>query len=96
MSIETLTIELIGWSSTTAFLISILVPNRLHLHQLGVFTSVTTGIYAFSHGATAIWVKWFIAFFFHVYMIRKSVLVARAIKNGAKPQVIPKINLDPS
>jgi hypothetical protein len=64
-------IEVIGWSSTLSFLISILVPRRVSLHQLGVFTSVTTGIYAYAHGATAIWVKWLIAFFFHIYMWRK-------------------------
>lgn len=62
-------IELIGWSSTVAFLVSIVVPSRSHLHQLGVFASVTTGVYSYAHGATAIWVKWLIAFFFHVYMI---------------------------
>jgi hypothetical protein len=67
-----LIVECIGWASTGAFLISILVPNRVRLHQLGVFASVTTGIYAYSHGATAIWVKWFIAFFFHSYMIWKT------------------------
>jgi len=65
-------IETIGWISTASFLISILMPNRIHLHQLGVFTSITTGIYAYSHGATAIWVKWLIAFFFHAYMVVKS------------------------
>jgi hypothetical protein len=63
--------EVIGWSSTAAFLISIVVPNRVRLHQLGVFAAVTTGLYAYYHGATAIWVKWFIAFFFHSYMIWK-------------------------
>ncbi len=73
-----LLIELIGWSSTAAFLISILVPNRVRLHQLGMFAAVTTGIYAYAHGATAIWVKWFIAFFFHAYMIRKSAIMAAA------------------
>ena len=65
-------IEIIGWLSTVAFLISIIVPSRIQLHQLGVFTSITTGIYAYSHGATAIWVKWVIALFFHLYMIKKS------------------------
>jgi hypothetical protein len=65
-------IEIIGWLSTVAFLISIIVPSRIRLHQLGVFTSITTGIYAYSHGATAIWVKWVIALFFHLYMIKKS------------------------
>lgn len=64
--------ETIGWISTLLFLISIVVPNRVHLHWLGVFASITTGIYAFHHGATAIWVKWAIALFFHSYMIFKS------------------------
>lgn len=61
-------IEIIGWTSTVTFLVSILSPKRLLLHELGMFTSITTGIYAYAHGATAIWVKWFIAFFFHAYM----------------------------
>ncbi|MBK7962201.1 MAG: hypothetical protein IPK04_14085 [Bdellovibrionales bacterium] len=65
-------IEIVGWASTTAFLISILMPNRVRLHQVGIFSSVTTGIYAYAHGATAIWVKWAIAFFFHAYMIGKT------------------------
>ncbi len=64
-------IETIGWISTASFLLSIVMPRRVTLHQLGLFTSVTTGIYAYSHGATAIWVKWSIAFFFHLYMLRK-------------------------
>jgi hypothetical protein len=64
-------IETVGWVSTASFLISILMPERLNLHKLGVFTSLTTGVYAFAHGATAIWVKWVIAFFFHGYMIWK-------------------------
>jgi hypothetical protein len=67
-----LVIEIIGWSSTASFLISILVPKRKHLHQIGIFTAVTTGIYAYAHGAIAIWVKWLIAFFFHAYMSRKQ------------------------
>lgn len=65
-------IETIGWISTLLFLVSIVVPNRAHLHQLGILAAITTGVYAFSHGATAIWVKWLIAFFFHVYMLFKS------------------------
>ncbi len=69
---QVLFVETIGWISTAAFLISIVMPNRVHLHQLGVFTAITTGIYAYSHGATAIWVKWAIAFFFHLYMVGKS------------------------
>ena len=69
---NTFIIETIGWISTATFLISILVPNRIHLHSLGVVTSVTTGVYAFAHGATAIWVKWVIAFFFHSYMWHKT------------------------
>ncbi len=63
-----LMIEAIGWISTATFLISIVSPQRARLHEWGVFTSVTTGIYAYSHCATAIWVKWFIAFFFHGWM----------------------------
>jgi hypothetical protein len=64
-------VEAIGWISTASFLLSIVIPKRIHLHKLGIFTSVTTGFYAFAHGATAIWVKWIIAFFFHSYMIWK-------------------------
>ena len=64
-------IEVIGWTSTAAFLISIVHPNRNRLHRFGLFTAVTTTIYAYSHGATAIWVKWVIAFFFHGYMLWK-------------------------
>jgi len=60
--------EAIGWISTITFLISIVLPRRVRLHEWGMFTSVTTGIYALHYGATAIWVKWFIAFFFHGYM----------------------------
>ena len=66
-------IEGIGWLSTGLFLISIIIPKRAHLHALGLLTSITTGVYAFSHDATAIWVKWVIAFFFHLYMWRKTV-----------------------
>lgn len=66
-----LVIEAIGWISTLAFLFSIIVPNRVNLHRLGVFTSITTGIYGYAHGATAIWVKWVIALFFHLYMLWK-------------------------
>jgi hypothetical protein len=61
-------IEVIGWTSTALFLVSIVMPQRLHLHGVGVLTAVTTGIYAYAHDATAIWVKWLIAFFFHSYM----------------------------
>lgn len=71
MDANVILIESIGWLSTVAFLVSIVMPNRVHLHKLGVFTSVTTGIYAYSHGATAIWVKWLIALFFHGYMVWK-------------------------
>ena len=63
-----LSVEIVGWISTALFLISIVIPQRIHLHTLGLLTSVTTFIYAYSHGATAIWVKWVIAFFFHLYM----------------------------
>jgi hypothetical protein len=65
---KTIGLETIGWISTATFLFSILLPHRVRLHQWGVFTSITTGVYAYSHDATAIWVKWFIAFFFHGYM----------------------------
>ncbi len=68
---NTLIIESIGWISTGLFLFSIVIPERVHLHILGIFTAVTTGVYAYYHGATAIWVKWFIAFFFHLYMWQK-------------------------
>ena len=68
MSERELIIEAIGWISTITFLISIVLPYRVKLHEWGMFTSITTGVYAYSHGATAIWVKWLIAFFFHGYM----------------------------
>jgi|GEM_PF-4069052 len=68
---RSLGIEMIGWASTLAFLLSILHPNRSRLHQMGIFTAVTTTIYAYAHGATAIWVKWVCAFFVHAYMIWK-------------------------
>ncbi len=68
MSIQEIAIEVIGWISTITFLASIVLPQRISLHSLGMFTAVTTGIYGYAHGATAIWVKWFIAFFFHGYM----------------------------
>ena len=71
-------IEAIGWLSTVTFLISIVSSKRLRLHDLGMFTSLTTGIYAYYHGATAIWVKWVIAFFFHLYMSRKIRVTAEA------------------
>lgn len=64
-------VEVIGWISTATFLVSIVLPSRARLHEFGVFTAVTTGIYGFAHGATAIWVKWVIAFFFHGYMVWK-------------------------
>lgn len=68
MTTEQIIIETIGWISTITFLVSIVLPQRIRLHELGMFTSVTTGIYAYAHGATAIWVKWAIALFFHLYM----------------------------
>lgn len=71
MSKKIIIIETIGWVSTISFLVSIVMPNRIHLHLMGVFTSVTTGIYAYAHGATAIWVKWIMALFFHLYMMWK-------------------------
>lgn len=64
-------VESIGWLSTITFLVSIIIPQRVRLHEFGMVTSVLTGFYAFEHGATAIWVKWIIAFFFHVYMRMK-------------------------
>ncbi len=72
MNVNQILMEIIGWISTGLFLFSILVPNRLHLHMLGVLAAITTGVYAYYHGATAIWVKWFIAFFFHLYMWKKT------------------------
>ena len=75
MSQQEIVIECIGWISTLTFLVSIIMPKRMSLHELGMFTSVTTGIYGYAHEATAIWVKWIIAFFFHLYMwikIRKE------------------------
>jgi hypothetical protein len=78
-------IEMIGWASTATFLFSIIVPNRLRLHQLGIFASITTGIYAYAHGATAIWVKWLIALFFHAYMIRRAYLGAGAKASASTP-----------
>lgn len=68
MTTQEIIIEFIGWTSTATFLISIVLPQRVRLHQWGMFTAVTTGIYGYSHEATAIWVKWLIAFFFHAYM----------------------------
>lgn len=65
---NTILIEVIGWISTVLFLTSLILPQRVHLHMMGIFAAVTTGIYAYAHGATAIWVKWAIAFFFHAYM----------------------------
>lgn len=65
-------IEIIGWFSTLLFLVSIVMPQRVHLHALGVLTSITTGIYSYAYGATAIWVKWLIALFFHGYMWYKT------------------------
>ena len=72
MSLTVILMETVGWSSTVLFLFSIIVPNRIHLHLLGILTAITTGIYSYYHGATAIWVKWLIAFFFHIYMLRKT------------------------
>lgn len=69
MNLTNLLIETVGWISTGLFLVSIVVPNRDRLHQLGVLASITTGVYAFAHGATAIWIKWIIALFFHLYML---------------------------
>jgi hypothetical protein len=68
MTSQEILIEGIGWFSTLTFLYSIINPKRIRLHEWGMITSVATGIYGYSHGATAIWVKWIIAFFFHLYM----------------------------
>jgi len=68
MSTTEIVIEIIGWISTLTFLLSIVMPERVKLHEWGMFTSITTGVYAFYYGATAIWVKWIIAFFFNLYM----------------------------
>jgi hypothetical protein len=75
--VQPIIIEIVGWVSTALFLVSILVPQRVHLHLLGVFAALTTGVYAFAHGATAIWVKWGIALVFHLYMCRKMYLQQR-------------------
>ena len=68
MKTENIIMEGIGWLSTILFLVSIVLPQRIRLHEVGILTAITTGIYAYWHGATAIWVKWVIAFFFHIYM----------------------------
>lgn len=67
MTSNELVIEIIGWISTAIFLVSIILPKRADLHSLGMLTAITTGIYGYHYGATAIWVKWLIAFFFHGY-----------------------------
>ena len=69
---NTYLIETIGWLSTGLFLFSIVMPDRKHLHFLGILCAITTGIYAYAHGATAIWVKWALAFFFHGCMFLKQ------------------------
>lgn len=49
-----------------------MTTNELIIEAIGwLFTAITTGIYGYAHGATAIWVKWLIAFFFHLYMCWK-------------------------
>ena len=68
MTASSTAIEVIGWISTILFLLSILAPKRVHLHALGMLTSITTGVYAYAHDATAIWVKWTIALFINAYM----------------------------
>ena len=68
MNSQEIVMECIGWLSTAMILFSIVLPRRLSLHGWGMVTAVLTGIYAHHHGATAIWVKWVIAFFFHLYM----------------------------
>ena len=72
MDYKVVLIEAVGWLSTAIFLVSIVMPRREHLHWMGVFASITTGMYAYSYGATAIWVKWLVALFFHIYMILKE------------------------
>ena len=81
MTTNELIIEVVGWISTATFLLSIVLPQRVSLHQWGVFTAITTGIYGYAHGATAIWVKWLIAFFFHLYMCWK---IQKAFKKDVK------------
>ncbi len=76
MTVTQWIVEIIGWLSTLTFLISIVLPQRVRLHELGMLTSILTGVYAFEHGATAIWVKWVIAFFFHAYMWKKLKKIA--------------------
>lgn len=71
MQLSEIAVEVIGWFSTFVFLFSIISPKRVRMHEWGLVTSVSTGIYSYAHGATAIWVKWSIAFFFHLYMIYK-------------------------
>lgn len=71
MTTTEVVIECIGWLSTLTFLISIVPSRRVRMHEWGMLTAVTTGVYAYHHGATAIWVKWIIAFFFHFYMRMK-------------------------
>ena len=81
MSTFEIGIEIIGWISTLTFLLSIVLPERVKLHEWGMLTSITTGVYAFYHGATAIWVKWIIAFFFNLYMwlkIKKAQAVTKS------------------
>jgi hypothetical protein len=68
---ETILIETVGWLSTLLFLISIIEPSRIRLHEWGMLTSIATGIYGYAHGATAIWIKWILAFFFHFHMLLK-------------------------
>lgn len=85
MSWKEILIEAIGWLSTLTFLISIIIPARIRLHELGIFTSITTGIYAYHHGATAIWVKWVIALFFHFYMWIKLKKTKRTETNLDQP-----------
>jgi len=82
MNRNVIIIETIGWISTGAFLVSIVMPRRAHLHALGLFTAVTTAIYAYAHDATAIWVKWVIAFGFHAYMWYRTSAELEAAKRA--------------
>ena len=45
MNMNPFVIEVIGWFSTATFLISIVLPQRSKLHEWGMITAITTGIY---------------------------------------------------
>jgi hypothetical protein len=44
---KTVIIEAVGWTSTAMFLLSILLPQRKHLHSLGVMNSINFSIQPF-------------------------------------------------